>query len=222
MSEDAITAPRTLASESFGQRRIGWRPRFAPRVVRKCFCRHSHFAGEMMRQKHLKDTAPIRNAWRLYRALLYFYPADFRSRFGHQMALLFRDQFRDLQAQWNPAQCLRFAAHAVIDLLKSSLWERSTSMSAIAIISLTSAIAGGLFAAYVDFHNNEVRAPMLVILVTTFLLGAAYPRLAWLYALLVAICLTAAHLIAPTFGIQPLYPSSSSPFSLLFAPFQPR
>ncbi len=88
-------------------------------------------------------------------------------------------------------------------------------MSTTAIIATLAAVAGGLFAAYVDFHATEVQATMAVILATSFAAGAICPRLAWLWALLVAACLTASHLIAPRFGIHPLDAVHGSSLSLM-------
>jgi hypothetical protein len=76
-------------------------------------------------------------------------------------------------------------------------------LSAAATLSCFGVFAGGLFAAYVDFHATEVQATMLVVLATAFAFGAIYPRGAWLWAMLVPFCLAASHWIAPRFGILP-------------------
>lgn len=75
-------------------------------------------------------------------------------------------------------------------------------MNKLAVCCL-SALAAGIYTAYVDFHATEVQAPLLVMLVGSFLLGIIYGRLAWLWAFILAGCLTGAHLLAPRFGILP-------------------
>ena len=59
------------------------------------------------------------------------------------------------------------------------------------------ALAGGIFAWWVDFNNDEPQAAVLVILVVTFLLGFLVPRRAWLWAIIVALCLPVGYLLAP-------------------------
>ncbi len=78
-----------------------------------------------------------------------------------------------------------------------------TAMKRAVLFPCLGATAAGLFTAYVDFHATEELATLLVIVVTTFVLGILYGRLGWLWALIVAGCLTGAHLIAPHFGIYP-------------------
>jgi hypothetical protein len=57
-------------------------------------------------------------------------------------------------------------------------------------LGMAGAIAGGLLAAYVDSINDEVQATILVVLATAFAAGAVCPKLAWLGAVLIALCLT--------------------------------
>ncbi len=76
-------------------------------------------------------------------------------------------------------------------------------MNKLPLFSCLGALAAGLYTAYVDFNATQVQAPLLVILVSSFLLGMIYGRLGWLWALMVAGCLTGAHLLAPHFGILP-------------------
>lgn len=76
-------------------------------------------------------------------------------------------------------------------------------MNKLALLSCFGAVVAGLYTAYVDFHATEVQAPLLVILISTFVLGMLCGRLGWLWALIVAGCLTGAHVLAPQFGIFP-------------------
>jgi hypothetical protein len=66
------------------------------------------------------------------------------------------------------------------------------------------ALTGGFFAGWVDFNNNEPQAAALVILTFTFLLGLILPRKAWLWAILVGLCLPGVYLLATGFGYQPV------------------
>ena len=79
------------------------------------------------------------------------------------------------------------------------------------------AIAGGNFAGWVDFNNDEVQAAVLVILVVTFLLGMIEPRRAWLWAIIVALCLPGFYLIAHGLGHQPVSPPSPGWYGSLIA-----
>jgi hypothetical protein len=79
------------------------------------------------------------------------------------------------------------------------------------------AFAGGIFAGWVDFNNDEVQAAVLVILVMTFFLGMILPRRAWLWALIVALCLPGVYLIAVGLGYQPVSPPSPGWYASLIA-----
>lgn len=74
----------------------------------------------------------------------------------------------------------------------------------------------GVFAAYIDFHNDEPQAPMLVILVSTFLTGALAPKFAWLSAATITGTFALAHAVGPRIGIEPLYPMEGGPWWSLF------
>jgi hypothetical protein len=66
------------------------------------------------------------------------------------------------------------------------------------------ALTGGSLAGWVDFNNDEPQAAALVILAFTFLLGLILPRKAWLWALIVGICLPGVYLLASSLGYQPV------------------
>ena len=100
----------------------------------------------------------------------------------------------------------RLTATALYFILQSARFtfgQESTAMSKTVLFSCFGALAAGLCTAYVDFHATEVAAPLLVIVVSTFILGIIHGRLGWVWALIVAGCLTGAHLIAPHFGVSP-------------------
>jgi len=67
------------------------------------------------------------------------------------------------------------------------------------------ALSGGIFAGWVDFNNNEPQAAVRVNLAVTFLLGLILPKRAWLWAVIVALCLPGVHLFARSFVDQPAH-----------------
>jgi hypothetical protein len=69
-----------------------------------------------------------------------------------------------------------------------------------AIISL----AGGCFAWWVDTNNDEPQAAVLVILVVTFTVGFLIPHRAWLWAVIVGLCIPLGYLLAQSLGYLPL------------------
>ena len=75
-------------------------------------------------------------------------------------------------------------------------------------VCLPLAFAGGIFAGWVDFNNDEVQATVLVILVGTFLLGLILPKRAWLWAVIVALCVPGMYLLLRASGYLPKSPPS--------------
>lgn len=61
---------------------------------------------------------------RAYRALLRLYPAQFRARYGDEMAILYRDLMRDARRRGGPGTALATWLRAVGDTLGSSVSER--------------------------------------------------------------------------------------------------
>ena len=69
------------------------------------------------------------------------------------------------------------------------------------------AVLLGLFTGYVDLHNNEVQAPLLMLLLSTIVLGIIQPRKAWLWALLVGMWIPLGPVLALVVGgINTNYP----------------
>jgi hypothetical protein len=85
------------------------------------------------------------------------------------------------------------------------------------LIYLVIALTGGLFAVWVDFNNDEPQAAVLVILVVTFLLGMAQPGKAWLWAVIVAVCLPGVYLFGRPLGYHPVSPPSPGWYASLLA-----
>ena len=71
-------------------------------------------------------------------------------------------------------------------------------------ICLVIAFTGGAFAGWVDFNNDEPQAAALVVLAVTFLVGFLLPRRAWLWAIIVALCLPGMHLLLRGLGYHPV------------------
>lgn len=77
------------------------------------------------------------------------------------------------------------------------------------------ALAGGIFAGWVDFNNDEPQAAVLVILMVTVPLGLMVPRKAWLWAIIVALCLPGVYLFVRGLGYQPVSPPSPTWYASL-------
>lgn len=58
------------------------------------------------------------------------------------------------------------------------------------------AIAAGLLIGYVDLHNDEVWAALILLLPVTFIFGLLDPQRAWQWALLVGVGLPVVYLVA--------------------------
>jgi len=79
------------------------------------------------------------------------------------------------------------------------------------------ALCGGIIAGWVDFNNDEPQAAVLVILVATILLGLILPKKAWLWAIIVALCVPGVYLFARSLGYQPVSPPSPAWYASLLA-----
>ena len=71
-------------------------------------------------------------------------------------------------------------------------------------ICVVLAFAGGAFAGWVDFNNDEPQAAALMVMAVTFLVGFLLPRRAWLWAIIVALCLPGMYLLLRGLGYQPM------------------
>jgi hypothetical protein len=84
-------------------------------------------------------------------------------------------------------------------------------------LCLIMAFCGGAFAGWVDFNNDEPQATVMVIVVVTFLLGMLMPKKAWLWAVIVAVCLPGVYLFARSQGYQPASPPNPGWYASLLA-----
>ena len=76
------------------------------------------------------------------------------------------------------------------------------------LIPLTIAVGIGCFAVYVDLHNDEVQAAVLILLVGGFVTGAIWPGGAWRWALILGLSIFIGDNAAPRLGVvgQPVLP----------------
>jgi hypothetical protein len=83
------------------------------------------------------------------------------------------------------------------------------------VIAFVASLAAGSFALYVDQHNDEVHATVLVIVVSAGLLGLFEPRHAWLWALAVGSFIPAAGVFGPRLHLSLHYEPQPSPLAYL-------
>lgn len=145
-----------------------------------------------------RDRIAVRLSCGVYRLLLRTYPREFRDQYGREMLTVFRDRCRDAVRAGNLGAVY---IHTFGDWFVTCLRERLSTRFEVYWFA---AMAVGLFAAWVDFHNNEPQAPMLVIVIGSFILGAIRPHQAWLWGLIIGLCMPAAHLIGPHIGMHPI------------------
>jgi hypothetical protein len=74
-----------------------------------------------------------------------------------------------------------------------------------------------VFLGYVNLHNDEVQAPLLVLLLSSFLLGYTRPGQAWVWALIVGLGIPLSSLLALMIGVsypcRPGHPYSCEPMT---------
>lgn len=80
------------------------------------------------------------------------------------------------------------------------------------LLMLALALGIGAWTGYVDQHNDEVWAALIILLPSTFVLGFLQPRYAWLWALAVGSGVPAAGLIGLWIGhVPPCHPGLTCP-----------
>ena len=70
-------------------------------------------------------------------------------------------------------------------------------------VCAAAAVAVGVFAGVVDFHNNEPQPAAAVLLVLGAMLGFARPRHAWRWGVIAAVGIPAVYLIGRAIGCKP-------------------
>jgi hypothetical protein len=135
---------------------------------------------------------------RVYRLLLYLYPAEFRREYGESMARTFKDMQRDqLAGLWRIVlgDLITSAAHEhIAHFARRNLMERRTWIALIGGLLLASAVG------WVDQHASEVQATLIVLLPAGFVLGALQPKHAWRWAVTLWLGIAVAGTIALLIG----------------------
>ena len=85
-------------------------------------------------------------------------------------------------------------------------------------LCVLAAVAAGVFAAHVDLHNDDVQATVLILSVSGFVLALIRPRVAWVCAAILGVCIPLAHLHARIMGTVLPYELSLPATLLAFIP----
>lgn len=146
---------------------------------------------------------------RVYRRLLGLYPDAFRAEYGEPMARLFADQRRDALRDGRGGLAwlwLRTLADLLVTAAREHL-ERHNTMRRVILIAAPLLV--GLAIGWIDVHNDEVWAALLLLLSTTFLFGFIEPRTAWRSGLLIGVGIPLVHLVVlPLNIIRPCPPDA--------------
>lgn len=132
-------------------------------------------------------------AERLYRASLRLYPADHRQQYGALMAQTFHDQALAVYAREGRLALVHLWAATLLDTTVSATIEHSSVMRGSRLVSRKTLMVLGLtlvlsiLTGYVDLTATENMAPMLCILLFSFLAGFIQPKGAWRWALLIGL-----------------------------------
>jgi hypothetical protein len=110
-----------------------------------------------------------------------------------------------------------FWTDLVRDWIASAVKERLSAWSTSGILLLLAALLSGTFASCVDFGNDEVQAPVLVVMVSCFILSLIRPRAALRWTLIVALSLPIGRWLGPCFGFYPKLPATPNNFATLIA-----
>lgn len=78
------------------------------------------------------------------------------------------------------------------------------------------ALAFGIAIGLLDLHATEVQGTVLLILACSALPGFVHPRVAWLWAITIGLCLLLVHLVANLLN-YPSYPVEPNVFATLIA-----
>ncbi|HEY4101109.1 MAG TPA: hypothetical protein VGM20_09555 [Gemmatimonadales bacterium] len=70
-----------------------------------------------------------------------------------------------------------------------------------AVVPSILALGIGVFAVSVDLHNDEVQATVLVLVVSSFVLGLGWPRGAWRRALILGLMIPIGDYVLPRLGL---------------------
>jgi hypothetical protein len=82
-------------------------------------------------------------------------------------------------------------------------------------LCLIAALILGMSIGWLDLHVEEVQWSVLLMLVLGAVLGYVCARFAWLWALVIGLCIPVAHLIGRFAGVHPIIPPSSFGWTFL-------
>ncbi len=163
----------------------------------------------------------VQRSLRIYRALLRIYPAEFRQRFGEEMALSFAQQCEAHVGNRGQFGLVLCWTRSLADLARSASaeWLRLGAVKLRpargTFAALVAAVTVSAFLGYVNLHNDEVQAPLAILLGASFLLGLLRPSHAWLWAGIVALSIPVSSLISLKTGVyypcRPGHPYSCEP-----------
>jgi hypothetical protein len=82
-------------------------------------------------------------------------------------------------------------------------------------LCLIAALILGMSIGWLDLHVEEVQWSVLLLLVLGAVLGYMCARFAWLWALVIGLCIPVAHLLGRLAGVYPIIPPSSFGWTFL-------
>lgn len=156
---------------------------------------------------------------RLYQSLIFTLPKEFRQNYAAEMTQVFRDCCRRAYSRKGIWGVLGELITGTFDLLINSVKERLMTLFSdekqllIFVLTAILAIAGGLLAALADLRNDDVQAPVLLVLIFAFALGFIRPSSFWFSGLLIGLMMPVIHFLAQLKGWDIKYPTdASTPF----------
>lgn len=125
---------------------------------------------------------------RLYKALLYAYPAEFRRAYRSELLLAFRDSLRDSNGRV-VATALHLAGDLVVSVGRERLEAGTRAMRGPGAVAVLCAALLGIGIAYVDSrpHWDDTGITAGALLLTAMLFGIALPNRPWTLALAVGV-----------------------------------
>jgi len=153
----------------------------------------------------------------LWKLLLLLYPQPFRERFGAEMMQVLTTAGSQQRQQRGMAGAIILCLTSCGELCWCGMRQRLEEMPMITWLIGLLAVACALFAGYVDFHNDEVQAAALALIVSGFVLALVRPKHALLWTPLIGLGIPLVHYLGRRLGYQPAYPvltSSAATFLL--------
>ncbi len=120
----------------------------------------------------------------IYRFLLSALPSDFVRKFGDEMEITFGDMLREARVEGGTMGVARAFCSALLDLSGTLVREHYVDMKAKACINLAFFIVSVAAVLVVNKSSTEVQAPFLILITSSFLLGAINPKDSWKWAIL--------------------------------------